>query len=45
MTMISDAILYDAYVYLLSRALVVRQEQTDLGAEGAGYNRVKYNPV
>ncbi|WP_230279755.1 DUF1214 domain-containing protein [Croceicoccus sp. Ery15] len=45
MTMISDAILYDAYVYLLSRALVVRQEQTDLGADGAGYNRVKYNPV
>ncbi|WP_353476755.1 DUF1214 domain-containing protein (plasmid) [Salipiger sp. H15] len=42
---ISDEVLSDAYVYLLSRALVVRQEQTDLAEEGVDYNVVKYNPV
>ncbi len=40
----SDA-LADAYVYLLGRAIVLRQEQTDLKEPGAGYNVIKYNPV
>ena len=35
----------DAYVYLLGRALVVRQEQTDLKEPGVSYNAIKYNPV
>ncbi|MEN8780707.1 MAG: DUF1214 domain-containing protein [Desulfobacterales bacterium] len=35
----------DAYVYLMGRALVIRQEQTDLRQEGVDYNFIKYNPV
>ena len=35
----------DAYVYLLGRALAVRQEQTDLSEAGVGYNVIKYNEV
>ena len=41
----SDADLYDAYVYLLGRALVVRQEVADLSEDGIEYNLIKYNPV
>jgi hypothetical protein len=37
--------LADAYVYLLGRALVVRQEHMDLAAPRAGYNVVRYNPL
>ena len=37
--------LRDAYVYLLGRALVVRQENTDLKEPGIDYNVIKYNPV
>jgi hypothetical protein len=35
----------DAYVYLLGRMLVLRQEQTDLKDPGFAYNAIKYNPV
>jgi hypothetical protein len=35
----------DAYVYLLGRAIVIRQEQTDLKEPGIDYNVIKYNPV
>lgn len=35
----------DAYVYLLGRAIVVRQEQADIAEAGIDYNVVKYNPV
>lgn len=35
----------DAYVYLLGRAIVIRQEQTDLKEPGVAYNTIKYNPV
>jgi hypothetical protein len=35
----------DAYVYLLGRALAIRQEQTDLKEPGIAYNAIKYNPV
>lgn len=35
----------DAYFYLLGRALVIRQERTDLKEPGVDYNRIKYNPL
>src|SRR5450432_2245347 len=35
----------DAYVYLLGRALVIRQEQADFKEAGIDYNVIKYNPV
>ena len=35
----------DAYVYLLGRVLVIRQEQLDLQEPGIRYNTIKYNPV
>ena len=35
----------DAYVYLLGRAIVIRQEQTDLKESGIAYNVIKYNPL
>jgi len=35
----------DAYVYLLGRALAIRQEHTDLKEPGIAYNAIKYNPV
>lgn len=37
--------LSDAYVYLLGRAIVIRQEQTDLREPGVAYNKIKYNPA
>lgn len=35
----------DAYIYLLGRALVIRQEHMDRGASGFEYNTIKYNPI
>jgi len=35
----------DAYIYLLARALVIRQERRDLQEPGVGYNVIKYNPL
>ena len=35
----------DAYIYLLGRALVVRQEHVDRSAPDFAYNVVKYNPL
>lgn len=35
----------DAYVYLLGRAIAIRQEQTDLKEPGIAYNVIKYNPA
>jgi hypothetical protein len=40
-----DKSLADAYVYLLGRALVIRQEQIDKNGEGFSYNAIKYNPL
>jgi hypothetical protein len=40
-----DKTLADAYVYLLGRALVIRQEQKDREAPGFAYNLIKYNPL
>lgn len=42
---VSDDDIYDAYVYLLSRYLVIRQELMDNRAEGFAYNRLSYNPL
>lgn len=35
----------DAYVYLLGRAIAIRQEHTDLKEPGIAYNVIKYNPA
>lgn len=35
----------DAYIYLLGRALVIRQEHMDRKAQGFAYNQIKYNPL
>jgi hypothetical protein len=35
----------DAYVYLLGRALVIRQERMDTKGPGFAYNAIKYNPL
>jgi hypothetical protein len=35
----------DAYVYLLGRTLVIRQEHIDRNAKGFAYNTIKYNPL
>jgi hypothetical protein len=40
-----DKTLADAYVYLLGRALVIRQEHIDRGGSGFAYNAIKYNPL
>lgn len=40
-----EATISDAYVYLLGRALVIRQEQADLKEKGITYNVIKYNPI
>ncbi|MEP9379714.1 DUF1214 domain-containing protein [Aquabacter sp. CN5-332] len=40
-----DAALTEAYVYLLGRMLVIRQERKDAGAAGFAYNAIKYNPL
>ena len=42
---IDKKIVANAYAYLLGRALVIRQEHTDLKEPGIGYNVIKYNPV
>lgn len=42
---VSDEAVGEAYVYLLPRALVNRQEQLDIAEEGIDYNVLKYNPV
>ncbi len=34
----------DAYVYLLGRAFVIRQEHMDFNSTGLAYNAIKYNP-
>ena len=35
----------DAYIYLLGRALVIRQEHVDRGGAGFAFNQIKYNPL
>ena len=46
MTAIPDRqTLANAYVYLLGRALVIRQERIDLREPGFTYNAIRYNPL
>jgi hypothetical protein len=35
----------DAYLYLLGRALVIRQEQIDMADPNIGYNDIQYNEL
>ena len=42
---IDDQTITDAYVYLLGRAIVIRQEHIDLQVEGIDYNVIRYNPL
>lgn len=42
-TIPSNSEIVESYVYLLSRALVVRQEQMDFDGTGLEYNTIKYN--
>ncbi len=35
----------DAYIYLLGRVLVIRQEHTDMAEPGITYNTIKHNPL
>lgn len=39
-----EKVVSDAYVYLLGRLLVIRQEQTDRAASGFAWNTIRYNP-
>lgn len=40
-----DTTLSDAYIYLLGRALTIRQEHIDRRGGGFAYNNIKYNPL
>jgi hypothetical protein len=40
-----ESVVANAYVYLMGRALVIRQEHTDLKRAGAAYNEIRYNPL
>lgn len=42
---LSDAVIADAYCYLLGRVLVIRQEWLDRRAPGFAYNTVLHNPL
>jgi hypothetical protein len=40
-----EQMIADSYVYLLGRALVIRQEQLDISEEGRQYNVAHHNPL
>jgi len=40
-----DQTIGDAYIYLLGRVLVIRQEHIDRRTPGFSYNAIKYNPL
>ena len=40
-----EATIANAYLYLLGRVLVIRQEHADRAADGFEYNKIKYNPL
>ena len=40
-----EATIENAYLYLLGRALVIRQEHLDRRSPGFAYNQIKYNPL
>jgi len=42
---LDDNTISDAYLYLLGRTLVIRQERIDSKSDGFAYNSIKYNPL
>ena len=42
---IDDQTVNDAYIYLLGRYLIIRQEKIDQDLTKVGYNTIKYNPL
>lgn len=40
-----DQTIEEAYIYLLGRVMVIRQEHMDSGAPGFAYNKISYNPI
>jgi len=42
---LSDRQIIDAYVYLIARYIVIRQEHMDLAEEGVDYNTIKFNEL
>ena len=44
-TALDEQTVKDAYIYLLGRALVIRQEHKDRNGQGFAYNTIKYNPL
>ncbi len=42
---VTDEEVVDAYLYLLARFIVLRQENLDINIEKVGYNTIKYNPL
>ena len=43
--LIDEDIVSEAYIYLLGRALVIRQEHLDIDGQGMRYNVVHHNPL
>jgi hypothetical protein len=42
---VDEGTVAEAYIYLLGRMFVIRQEHTDLKESGVTYNVIKYNPL
>ena len=42
---LSEKDVVDAYVYVLGRYLVIRQERLDIADKNSGYNKMKYVPL
>jgi len=42
---LSEQEIIDAYIYVLARYLVIRQEHIDLAEEGVDYNKIKFNEL
>ena len=45
MTRPSDRQIIDAYVYMIARYIVIRQEHIDLAEDGVDYNTIKFNEL
>ena len=41
----TDRQIIDAYVYMIARYIVIRQEHIDLAEDGVDYNTIKYNEL
>ena len=41
----SEQEIIDAYIYVLARYLVIRQEHIDMAEDGVDYNKIKYNEL